>query len=238
MPLLSAVGISGLQAGEDVKMKNLRTDPMRDLTPVTTMFSTPFYLVVNNSIPVKTVQELIDYAKARPGKLTYASLGRGGTHHLTGEMFRQRAGIDILHVPYKGSAPAMNDLLGGQVDMMFEGGASTFPYVQSGRLRALASTGPKRTHAMPDLPALTEFFPGLVMSAWIALVGPRGLPQDVIDTLTGAVQAMLKLPSTEEKFGPLGVETMPGTQADFLKLIQSEIPVLTKLVQDAGVEPQ
>jgi len=187
---------------------------------------------------VKSVQELVALAKSKPGKLTYGSLGRGGTHHLAGEMLTRRTGTNILHVPYKGSAPAMNDLLGGQIDMMFEGGTSTLPYVQAGRLRALASTGQTRSEAMPDLPALNEIIPGFSMTVWIGLVAPSGIPQPIADKLNAAVQAMLKLPSTHEKFAPVGIEMMPGSQADFARLIQSDIPTWAKIVQDAGIEPQ
>ncbi|MDH2239646.1 tripartite tricarboxylate transporter substrate binding protein [Pigmentiphaga sp. GD03639] len=218
--------------------KGLLVDPAKDFTPIATMFSTPFYLVVNSSVPVKSVQELVALAKSKPGKLTYGSLGRGGTHHLAGEMFTRRTGTNILHVPYKGSAPAMNDLLGGQIDMMFEGGTSTLPYVQSGRLRALASTGQTRSEAMPDLPALNEIIPGFSMTVWIGLVAPSGIPQPIADKLNAAVQAMLKLPSTHEKFAPVGIEMMPGSQADFARLIQSDLPTWAKIVQDAGIEPQ
>ncbi|WP_420224196.1 Bug family tripartite tricarboxylate transporter substrate binding protein [Pigmentiphaga litoralis] len=215
--------------------KDLRTDPTRDLTPIATLFSTPFYLVVNSTVPVKSVQDLVALAKSKPGTLTYGSLGRGGTHHLAGELFKQRTGTDLLHVPYKGSAPAMNDLLGGQIDLMFEGGTSTLPYVQSGRLRALASTGETRTEVMPDLPALNEIVPGFSMTVWFGLAAPKGIPQPVADTLHAAVQAMLKKPSTHDKFMAVGIEMMPGSQADFASLIQSDVPKWTRIVRDAGV---
>jgi len=215
--------------------KDLRTDPTRDLAPIATLFSTPFYLVVNSAVPVKSVQDLVALAKAKPGTLTYGSLGRGGTHHLAGELFKLRTGTDLLHVPYKGSAPAMNDLLGGQIDIMFEGGTSTLPYVQSGRLRALASTGETRTEVMPDLPALNEIVPGFSMTVWFGLAAPKGIPQPVADTLNAAVQAMLKKPSTHDKFMAVGIEMMPGSQADFAGLIQSDVPKWTRIVRDAGV---
>jgi tripartite-type tricarboxylate transporter receptor subunit TctC len=218
--------------------KDLRIDPARDFTPVATMFSTPFYLVVNSNLPVKSVQDLIALAKSKPGKLNYGSLGRGGTHHLAGETFKLRTGTNILHVPYKGSAPAMNDLLGGQIDMMFEGGASTLPYVQSGRLRALASTGAKRSEAMPDLPALNEILPGFDMTVWIGLVAPAGVPQPIVDKLNAAVQVAQKNPSTHEKFAPMGIEMMPGSPADFRALIKSDMPKWAKIANDAGVHPE
>lgn len=218
--------------------KDLPFDPVRDFTPVATMFSTPFYLVVNSSVKAKSVEELVKLAKAQPGKLTYASLGRGGTHHLAGELFKLRTGADILHVPYKGSAPAINDLLGGQVDMMFEGGTSSLPYVESGRLRALASTGEKRTEAMPNLPALNEIVPGFSMTVWIGLLAPSGVPRPIVDKINREVNVMLRSPLTHEKFAKLAIETMPGTPEQFASLIQSDIPAWTKVLKEAGVEPE
>jgi len=218
--------------------KDLRVDPARDFTPVATMFSTPSYLVVNSDVPVDSVQGLIALAKARPGQLNYGSLGRGGSLHLMGETFKLRTGVNILHVAYKGSASALSDLVGGRIDMMFEGAASIQHHLEKGRLRALASTGDKRSEAMPDLPALNEIIPGFVMTAWFGLVAPTGVPQPIVDKLNAAVQEALNNPSMHEKFAPMGIEMMPGSPADFRALIKSDIPKWAKIVRDAGIQPE
>src|SRR6476646_1514884 len=170
----------GTQSGlvvNTLARRKLPYDPVRDLTPVSMLFTTPLYLVVHPSVAANSVKELVALARARPGKLTFASIGNGSSQHLAGEMLRTRAQVDIVHVPYKGSSPAITDLLGGQVDMMFEGGVSSLPHVKSGKLRALATTGRKRTEAMPELPTMAES--GVAefdSTVWFGLVAPAGTP--------------------------------------------------------------
>lgn len=219
-----------------ITVKNLPYDPIKDFDPVSGLFVTPFYLVVNKNVPANSVAELIALAKSKPGKLTFASLGQGSSHHLAAEMLKKSAGIDILHVPYKGSAPASTDLIGGQVDMMFEGGASSLPHVAEGKLRALASSRATRTESMPNLPTVAETLPGYDMSVWIGLVAPKGTPSSIIDKVNKEVGVMLNMPSTHERFKTMDIEMMPTTPEEFGKRIRTERPQWTKAMREAGME--
>ena len=218
--------------------KQLAYDPVRDSAPVSMLFMTPSYLVVNPSVPANTLKELIDLAKAKPGKLSYASIGQGSSQHLTMEMFKTRAKIDILHVPYKGSAESAIAVFTGQVNMAFEGGASALPYVRAGKFRALASTGSKRSELMPDLPTLSETFPGLDLSVWFGLFAPAGVPRPIIDKLNREIGEMLRLPATRERFAVYGSEMSPSTPEDLSARIRSELPRFTKIMRDAGIQPE
>ncbi|MDX3907801.1 MAG: tripartite tricarboxylate transporter substrate binding protein [Pigmentiphaga sp.] len=217
---------------------DLPFDPVRDFAPITGLFTTPFYLVVHPKVQAHSVEELIALAKSRPGKLTYASIGVGSAHQLAGETFKTLTGTDILHVAYKGSAPAITDLLGGQVDMMFEGGASSLPNVRSGKLRALASTGPHRTADMPDLPTISETVPGFDLTVWIGLVAPAGTPQAVVDKINRDATEILKRPETTRQFSAVGIEVMPTTPTELAQRIHSEIPQWTQVMRAAGIRPQ
>jgi tripartite-type tricarboxylate transporter receptor subunit TctC len=221
-----------------IAKKNLPFDPVKDFAPITGLFTTPFYLVVNPKVPAKNVKELIELAKSKPGKLTYASIGLGSSHQLAGEMFKTMTGTDILHVAYKGSGPAMTDVLGGQVDMMFEGGGSSLPNVQSGKLRALASSGSHRTEEMPDLPTLSETVPGYDLTVWIGLAAPAGTPKAIIDKINRDTVEILKRPETHKQFVGIGIEMMPTTSDEIATRIRTEIPQWTKVMRAAGIEPQ
>ena len=171
------VGTQSSMVFNPIIRQDLPYDAIRDFAPITGLFTTPLYLVVNpGKVTARDVKELVALAKSQPGKLTYASLGLGSSHHLAAELFKSLTGTDILQVAYKGSGPAMTDLIGGQVHMMFEGGASSLPHVRTGKLRALGSTGKNRTEAMPDVPALNESIPGYELSVWMGLVAPAGTP--------------------------------------------------------------
>jgi tripartite-type tricarboxylate transporter receptor subunit TctC len=231
----------GTQVGlvfNPIAKKNVPFDPVRDFAPITGLFTTPFYLVVNPKVPVKNVAELIAYAKANPGKLTFASLGQGSAQHLAGEIFKTMTKTDMLHVAYKGSAPASADLLGGQVDLMFEGGTSTLPYVRTGKLRALGATGTAHTEEMPDLPTIGETVPSYDLTVWIGLVAPAGTPRPIIDKLNREVTAILRRPETHEKFRNVGVEVMPTTPEALATRIKTEVPEWTKVMRDAGIQPE
>ncbi|VCU71787.1 Tripartite tricarboxylate transporter family receptor [Pigmentiphaga humi] len=217
---------------------DLPFDPIRDFAPVSGLFTTPFYLVVNPKVPARDVNELVALAKSHPGKLTFASIGVGSAHQLAAEMFKTLTGTDILHVAYKGSAPAMTELLGGQVDMMFEGGASSLPNVRAGKLRALGSTGKHRSEAMPDVPAIGETVPGYELTVWIGLVAPAGTPQAVLDKLNRDTVEVLERRGTHDKFASLGIEMMPTARTELDQRIRIEVPQWTKVMRDAGIVPQ
>jgi tripartite-type tricarboxylate transporter receptor subunit TctC len=221
-----------------VSHKTVPYDPIRDFDPVSLMFSTPFYLVVNNSVPVKSVQELIALAKKKPGKLTYASTGLGSGHYFTAELFKLSTGTDILHVPYKGSSPAMSDLRSGQVDMMFEGGASTLPLVKTGAIRALGSTGKTRSEAMPDLPAVSEAVPGFDVSIWVGLFAPAGTPRPIIDRLNREVADYLRQPATHEQGKTFGIEIKSSTPEEITAMLKDELPKWANIVRESGMQPE
>ncbi len=231
----------GTQTGlvfNTIARKKLPYDPVRDFAPISTLFTTPFYLVVNPSVPASSVQELIDLARSRPGKLTFASIGQGSSQHLAAEMFKTRTKVDILHVPYKGSAESAIGLISGQVDMAFEGGASSLPHVRAGKLRALASTGSKRTDTMPNLPTLSETVSNSDISVWFGLVAPAGVPRPIIDRLNREVGDMLRLPATRERFAAFGSEMMPSTPEELGARIRSDLQQWTKIMRDAGIQPE
>ena len=232
----------GTQSGmvfTTVTRKSLPYDPLKDFAPITLLFDTPFYLIVHPSLPVKNVQELIAYAKANPGKLSYASIGVGSGQHLAMELFRARTGMDAVHVPYKGSAPASVDMLAGQVQVMFEGPTTSAPNIRSGKLRALGSTGTQRTRAFPQIPTVAESVPGYDMSTWFGLQTVAGVPRPIIDRLNQEVSQWLALPDTREGMGDkFSLELRPSTPEAMAEKIRSELPVWAKVMRAAGIEPE
>ena len=232
----------GTQSGlvlNTIAKKSLPYDPVRDFAPVSMLFTSPLYLVVHPSVPAKSVQELIAAARARPGKYTFASIGPGSSLHLAGEMFRTRAKVDLVHVPYKGSAPAITDLLSGQVDMMFEGGVSALPHVRNGKLRALATTGRKRTEAMPELPTMTEAgVPGFDVTVWFGLVAPAKVPRPIIERLNREVGEILRTSALKERFAAAGIDITPSSPEELGERIREDLPYWTKVMRDAGIQPE
>ena len=232
----------GTQSGlvlNTIARKKLSYDPVRDLAPVSMLFTSPLYLVVHPSLPANSVKELVALARAKPGKLTFASIGNGTSQHLAGEMLRTRAKVDIVHVPYKGSSPAMTDLLGGQVDMMFEGGVSSLPHVKSGKLRALATTGRQRTDAMPELPTMAES--GVAefdITVWFAMVAPAGTPRPIIERLNWEVGEVLRTRALKEKFSAAGIDISPSTPEELGERIRADLPYYGKLMREAGIQPE
>ena len=219
--------------------KSLPFDLIRDFAPISLLFSTPFYLVVHPSVKATSVAELVALARSQPGKLTYASLGRGSGHHLAAEQFSKLTGIDIVHVPYKGSGQAMTDLLSGQVHMMFEGPVSGLPPVRSGKLRALATSGARRTAAAPELPTMIEAgVAGFDISTWFGFVAPSGTPRSIIDRLNGETRQMLTLPATAQRFAAFGIDLLPSTPEQMAERIRVDLPFWTKIMRDAGIEAE
>ena len=212
--------------------KNLPYDPLRDFAPVAFCFSTPLYLVTNLTVPATSVKELIALARARPGKLTFASGGAGSSTHLGAEMFKSMAGIDLVHVPYKGSAPAMTDVMGGHVDIMFEGAGLN--YAKDGKVRALAVTSSKRTVAAPAIPTMSESgLPGFEATIWFGIVAPAATPRAIVIRLSGDIGKVLNRPSFRERLPALDIA--PGTPEAFAQYIHSEIPKWRKVIADAKI---
>ncbi len=188
---------------------------LRDIAPIASIIRLPFVMVVNPSVPAKTVPEFIAYAKANPGKLTMASGGIGAATHLAGELFKVMTSVDIVHVPYRGLAASLTDLLGGLVQVTFASVPSSVAYIKAGRLRALAVTSAKRSEALPDLPTVGEFVPGYETSLWLGLGAPKGTPAEIIDTLNQETNAALTDPKIKARLADLGGTALPGTPADF-----------------------
>jgi tripartite-type tricarboxylate transporter receptor subunit TctC len=215
----------------------LSFDFLRDIVPVAGIIRFPNVVDVNPSLPVKSIPELIAYAKTNPGKLNMASSGNGSTIHMSGELFKMMTGINMVHVPYRGGAPALTDLIAGQVHVMFDNIPTSAEHVRSGRLRGLAVTGTARSHVLPDLPTVADFLPGYEASAWYGLGAPRNTPAAVIDRLNDAVNAILADPASQGRFAELGASLLPGSPADFGKLLADETEKWGKVVKFAGAKP-
>ncbi len=212
-------------------------DALTDFTPITQLAHVPLILVVNNDLPVRSVKELIAYAKANPGKLNFASSGNAAAPHLAGESFKLATGIDMQHVPYKGSSPALTDLIGGQVQLMFDSMPSAMPFVKAGKLRPLAVTTAKRSLAVPDLSTVAEAgVPGYDISTWYGLWGPKGLSKEVTDKLANEVARILKLPDVKERYAALGAEPVGNSPEEFAAYCKSELLKWAKVVKDSGAK--
>jgi tripartite-type tricarboxylate transporter receptor subunit TctC len=219
--------------------KSLPYDPLKDFAPIGLLFSTPFILVVHPSVPVKNVQELVAYARANPGKLSFSSIGVGSGQHLAMELFRMRTGVDMLHVPYKGSAASMIDLVAGQVQGMFDGPVTTLPQIRSGKIRALAVTSLKRTAALPDLPTVAESgVPNFESTAWFGLATQAAVPRTIVERLNRETNEWLKMASTHERFAAQNLDLMPSTPDEMAERIRNELPVWTKVMRAAGIQPR
>lgn len=219
--------------------KKLNFDPFADITPICLIERGPLILMVRADSPYKSVKEIVAAAKATPGKLSYASGGIGGTHHLSGALFEYAANVDMIHVPYKSGAAGATDLMGGQVDMMFEQMYAAMPAVKGGRLRALAITSKTRSPLLPDLPTMTEQgYADVEVLNWQGLVGPKGLSAELIKLLNATCNKALKDPDLREKMLSQGNEIGGGTPEQFAALIRSEAPRWGKVVRDAKIEPE
>jgi tripartite-type tricarboxylate transporter receptor subunit TctC len=218
--------------------KSLPYDPFKDLTSVSLLVSVPFALVVHPSVGVNTTQELIDYAKKNPGKLFYASVGAGSGHHLVMELFKSRAGIDLVHVPFKTNPQAQTAVVANEVQVMFEGPAIN-PHVRAGKLRGLASSSAQRARGLAELPTLGEtVLPGFDVATWFGLSVPAGTPRPIIDRLNRETVEWLRMSTTQEKFAPNGFDLIPSTPEQMNERIRTEYPVWTKVMRSAGIEPE
>jgi tripartite-type tricarboxylate transporter receptor subunit TctC len=214
----------------------LSFDPVRDFTPITNLVNLPSILLVHPSVPVKNVKDLIALAKRRPGDLQYSSAGSGAQPHLTAEMFKNMAKVDILHVPYKGAAPQMIALIGGEVALTFATAPSGVPLVKNGQARAIGVTSAKRIAALPDVPAVGETVPGYLAVGWNGLVGPAQMPAPVLDKIHGTVTKIVQQPDMRDKLIGLGAEPALSTPAEFGELIKAELVKWAKVVKDSGAK--
>lgn len=211
-------------------------DTLKDLEPIATLVNTQMVLSVNPALPVRTLQEFVDYARRAQPPLAYASIGNGSQHHLVMEMLKARAGIDLLHVPFKGGGPATVALLGGEVSVMF-GGNSVAGHIKSGKLRALAVAGKQRSASHPDLPRLADFYPDLEVTPWLALFGPAGLPASVLSQLRAETNRLLAEPDLRDKIRNLGgLEPYITTSEEFVALIRAEHAKYAQVVKAAGAK--
>ncbi|MFT0545898.1 Bug family tripartite tricarboxylate transporter substrate binding protein [Allopusillimonas ginsengisoli] len=221
--------------------KKLAYDPVKDFAPVSRLFSTPLYLAVNAELPVTNVKELVEMAKAKPGDLSYASLGMGGSLHMAGELLSQAAGISLLHVPYKGSVPAITDVMGGVVTMIFDGGSTVAPQVKAGKLRALAVTGDQRSSiaGLEDVPSMAEAgYPTVDIGVWWGLVVRAGTPQPIVDRLSSEVNAVISDPEFISSLSSTGIEIKGSTPQEFGQFMQSEASRWPEFMRGIGVVPQ
>lgn len=217
-------------------IKDLRYDSLRDFTPVGGLVRVPYALAVNRKVPASTLAELISYARAHPGRLTYGSGGAGSSSQLGAELMKSMAGVDVVHVPYRGSAPSIKALVSGEVDMMFADLSLLAPYAEAGTLRLLAAAGNARAAAAPDLPTLDEQgLPGFAIEPWYGLVVPVGTPVEVVAKLADGLHETLRKPEVRQHLQQVGYSPMSGTPAEFGALIRSEIEKYAQLIKRAGI---
>ncbi|MBX3637454.1 MAG: tripartite tricarboxylate transporter substrate binding protein [Rubrivivax sp.] len=216
--------------------KGLKYEPSTDLVPVSLIAESAGVLIVHPSVPARTLPEFIALARAQPGKLNYASAGNGSAIHMATELFKHMTGTDLLHVPYKGSAPAMADLLGGQVQLMFENIATALPQIQAGKVRAIAVTGRARNPSLPDLPTIAEAgVPGYAAEPWYTLSAPRGVPPEVLRKLNADIAAALRTPEVMQRFEGLGVTPLGGSLDDAARRNALEAERWTRVIQAARI---
>lgn len=222
-----------------ITMKELPYDSAKDLQPIALVGQVPFMLVANPAVPSGTLAELIAHAKANPGKLSYSSFGNNTSNHLVGELFKLSAGLDAVHVPYKGSAPSITDLIGGQVQYTFDTITAVLPHVRSGKLRAVAMATRQRSALAPTVPTMTEGgMPGFTGGTWFGLLAPSRTPRPVVDRLQSEVDAILRSPDVRKAFEERGIEPAGGTAQQFTAFIQSEIDKWQGLANRLGIKPE
>jgi tripartite-type tricarboxylate transporter receptor subunit TctC len=211
---------------------------IRDIAPIAGIARSSNIIVVNPSVPVKTVPELVALAKAHPGKINMASSGNGTVTHVAGELFNMMTGISMVHVPYRGSAPALTDLVGGQVQVMFDNLPSSIELIRAGKLRALAVTQAMRSEELPDIPSVREFLPGYEASSWFGIGAPKNTPAEIVDKLNKEINAAQADPKMKGRVGELGGAVLPGSPGDFGKLIADETEKWSKVIKFAGIKPE
>jgi tripartite-type tricarboxylate transporter receptor subunit TctC len=230
--------VTGANAINATLYEKLNFNFISDIAPVAGISRETFALEVNPSFPAKTIPEFIAHAKANPGKLSMASPGSGTVPHMAGELFKMMAGVDLVHVPYRGSAPALTDLMGGQVHVTFGPLTSSIQYVTAGKLRALAVSSAARSDALPDIPTLSDFLPGYEATGWLGVGVPKNTPSQIIDKLNEAINAGLADPKIKARRADLGGTPLGGSPADFGKLIADETEKWAKVIRAAGIKAE
>jgi tripartite-type tricarboxylate transporter receptor subunit TctC len=211
---------------------------IRDTVPVAGIIRVPMVILLNPSVPAATVAEFISYAKANPDKVNMASAGNGSAPHMAGELFKMMAGVNLVHVPYRGQGPALTDLLGGQVQVLFAATPGTTEYITTGKLRALAVTSASRAEMLPELRTVAEFVPGYEASQWYGIGVPRNTPVEIVDKLNKEINAAIADPAMKARFAAIGGEPLPGSPAEFGKLISEETEKWGRVVRAAGIKPE
>lgn len=232
------MGNIGSHAVNPYLMKNMPYDPLRDFQPVAYVLDAEGLLVVSPDVPSKSVSELIAYIKANPGKISYGSGGVGTTSHLAGELFKSLAKVDMTHIPYKGNAPAITDLIGGQTQVMFATMPTVLPYVKSGKLRALAVIGGSRSPSLPDVPTVSETLPGFDVSNWIGIFAPNGTPPSIVSKLNAEIVKVMQQPNVQKRLDTEGAKFKVMTPEAFGGFQKSEAQKWAKTIRDSGLKPE
>jgi tripartite-type tricarboxylate transporter receptor subunit TctC len=233
--LLFCMSANGINA---TLFDNLRFNFVRDTAPVALIGRIPLVMELHPSVPAKTIPEFIAYAKARPGKINMASSGNATPVHVAGELFKMMAGVDLVHVAYRGEPVARPDLLSGQVQTIFGVVPSSMPYIRNGQMRALAVTTEQRLDVLPDVPAMAEFLPGYEASGWYGIAAPKDTPREIVDTLNAAINAGLTDPKVRVRLAELGCLVYPGSPAEFSTFVAGEIDKWAKVIRTAGIKPE
>ena len=228
----------GTQAINPFLYKNIGYDPVKDFEPVVWVTISPNIIVVNPDFPAKNLQELIDMAKAKPGFYSSAAPGQGSTPHMAGELFKRQAGINMTHIPYKGSGPALNDVMGGHVQIMFDGIPSSLPLVRSGKLRALAVTSKNRSASAPDIPTVSETIPGFEATGWFAIYVPAKTPKEIILKLNQEVNRILEMPDVKKRYADLGADVVGGSPEKLREQVQKESIKWSELIRVNGIKAE
>jgi tripartite-type tricarboxylate transporter receptor subunit TctC len=232
------VGTDAMLTSNVYLYKNTPFDPAKDFAPITNAGVNIICLAVNAELPIRSVAELIDYARTHPGKLSFGTPGTASPHHLAGELLRQKAGIDIQHVPYKGGGPAVNDLLGGHIGLAFLSLSSALPQVSTGKIRILAVVDKSRYPGLPDVPTIAETVPGVEMSSWLGFFAPANTPQPIVTRLHDEMVRILKTDAVKDKLANLGFEVTGSSPAEFADDVRSGLALRGQLMKSAGIEPE
>jgi tripartite-type tricarboxylate transporter receptor subunit TctC len=234
--LVGSIGVFSINAA---LFKDLRYNPVRDFAPITLAVTTPNVLITKPELKAASLKELVAFAKQNPGKLSYCSSGTGSSDHLTAELLKQMAGIDALHVPYKGGAACQTDIMGNQVDISFQNLGAVTNYIKGGRMKALAVTAPKRHPQLPDVPSVSEAgFPDLVVTSWQAAAAPAKTPRDIVAKLNQATVKALRSPDVTERMQQIGFDVVAGTPEEFGKFMQQEVDRWTRVVQRGNIKAE
>ena len=216
-------------------LQKLPYDPLRDFAPVANAVTGAIVLIVRPSLPVNSVPELVAYAKAHAGELNYASVGAGSTTHFAGELLKRGAGIDMVHVPFKGSTPALTELIAGRIDLMFISIGGLLPFIRSGQVRALAVTNKTRASQLPDLPPMADFVPDFEVNSWYGFLAPAATPKDIVELLNREIVAIISEPEMAKRLQEAGLDPQPGTPEDFARRIRGDLVYWAKAVADTGI---